>query len=187
MVVTVVLPLRSRDVLRHSLHDLVTSVGDLTTDATAILAGAATGNSALRRRARAVDAAYQASLAAAVPIRRHVTGRKNAEVRSSHYAALEDFSELTRRAPRRARCGRTSSSLLMASAGVVAATGIVAPRSASRLIGWILQAFAEPGAGTLPGAALRAADVQGHPAAQRDSELIPARRRRGARPVSSAR
>ena len=40
--------------------------------------------------------------------------------------------------------------LLMANAGVVAATGRVAPRSAPRLVGYLLEAFAAPGAGALP-------------------------------------
>jgi AcrR family transcriptional regulator len=40
--------------------------------------------------------------------------------------------------------------LLMANAGVVAGTGRVAPRSAPRLVGYLLEAFAAPGAGALP-------------------------------------
>ncbi len=40
--------------------------------------------------------------------------------------------------------------LLMAHAGVVAAAGRAAPRSAPRLIGYLLEAFAAPGGGTLP-------------------------------------
>ena len=40
--------------------------------------------------------------------------------------------------------------LLMANAGVVAATGKVAPRSAPRLVGYLLQAFAAPGEDDLP-------------------------------------
>jgi AcrR family transcriptional regulator len=40
--------------------------------------------------------------------------------------------------------------LLMANAGVVAAAGKAAPRSAPRLVGYLLEAFAAPGGGTLP-------------------------------------
>jgi AcrR family transcriptional regulator len=40
--------------------------------------------------------------------------------------------------------------LLMANAGVVAAAGRAAPNSAPRLIGYLLEAFAAPGRGTLP-------------------------------------
>jgi AcrR family transcriptional regulator len=69
--------------------------------------------------------------------------------------AFEDFSELTRRAKdagslRRDFVPEDLVILLMASAGVVGATGNVAPRSAPRLIGYLLQAFAAPGGGTLP-------------------------------------
>ena len=69
--------------------------------------------------------------------------------------AFEDFSELTRRA-QEAGSLRTDFVpedliiLLMGSAGVVAATGDVAPRSAPRLVGYLLQAFAAPGGGALP-------------------------------------
>jgi AcrR family transcriptional regulator len=40
--------------------------------------------------------------------------------------------------------------LLMASAGVVTAAGKAAPRSAPRLVGYLLQSFAAPGGGPLP-------------------------------------
>ncbi len=40
--------------------------------------------------------------------------------------------------------------VLMANAGVVAAAGRAAPRSAPRLIGFLLEAFAAPGTGNLP-------------------------------------
>jgi hypothetical protein len=40
--------------------------------------------------------------------------------------------------------------LLMANAGVVAGAGQNAPRASPRLIGYLLQAFAAPGGGTLP-------------------------------------
>jgi AcrR family transcriptional regulator len=69
--------------------------------------------------------------------------------------AFEDFSELTRRAKEAGSLRQDFVTedliiLLMASAGVVGATGTVAPRSAPRLIGYLLQAFAAPGGGTLP-------------------------------------
>jgi hypothetical protein len=69
--------------------------------------------------------------------------------------AYEDFSELTRRAQaagtlREDFVVEDLIILLMASAGVVAATGRAAPRSAPRLIGYLLQAFAAPGVGALP-------------------------------------
>jgi AcrR family transcriptional regulator len=69
--------------------------------------------------------------------------------------AFEDFSELTRRAKEAGSLRQDFVTedliiLLMASAGVVGATGTVAPRSAPRLIGYLLQAFAAPGGGKLP-------------------------------------
>jgi AcrR family transcriptional regulator len=69
--------------------------------------------------------------------------------------AFEDFSELTRRAKEAGALREDFVTedlviLLMASAGVVSATGKVAPRSAPRLVGYLLQAFAAPGGGTLP-------------------------------------
>ena len=68
--------------------------------------------------------------------------------------AFEDFSELVRRAK---AAGSLRSDfvpedlviLLMASAGVVGATGSVAPRAAPRLVSYLLQAFASPGEGRL--------------------------------------
>jgi len=69
--------------------------------------------------------------------------------------AYEDFNELMRRAQaagalREDFVAEDLIILLMASAGVVAATGKAAPRSAPRLIGYLLQAFAAPGGGPLP-------------------------------------
>ncbi len=69
--------------------------------------------------------------------------------------AYADFSELMRRAQaagalREDFVAEDLIILLMASAGVVAAAGKTAPRSAPRLIGYLLQAFAAPGAGPLP-------------------------------------
>jgi AcrR family transcriptional regulator len=69
--------------------------------------------------------------------------------------AYEAFSELMERAQeagalRQDFVAEDLIILLMASAGVVAATGKAAPRSAPRLIGYLLQAFAAPGGGPLP-------------------------------------
>jgi AcrR family transcriptional regulator len=69
--------------------------------------------------------------------------------------AYEDVLELTRRAQaagtlRQDFVAEDLVILLMASAGVVAATGTTAPRSAPRLVGYLLQAFAAPGVGKLP-------------------------------------
>ncbi len=69
--------------------------------------------------------------------------------------AFNDFSALTKKA-KAAGALRDDFSpedlpiLLMANAGVLAATGEAAPRSAPRLIAYLLQAFAAPGAGRLP-------------------------------------
>jgi AcrR family transcriptional regulator len=69
--------------------------------------------------------------------------------------AYEDFSELMTRAQaagalREDFVAEDLIILLMASAGVVAAAGKAAPRSAPRLVGYLLQAFAAPGGGPLP-------------------------------------
>jgi AcrR family transcriptional regulator len=69
--------------------------------------------------------------------------------------AYADFAELVKRAQ---AAGALRADfvpedliiLLMANAGVVAAAGKTAPRSAPRLIGYLLQAFAAPGGGPLP-------------------------------------
>lgn len=78
-----------------------------------------------------------------------------ARFEAARVQAYEDFSELTRRAQavgalREDFVAEDLIILLMASAGVVAATGGAAPRSAPRLIGYLLQAFAAPGGGPLP-------------------------------------
>jgi AcrR family transcriptional regulator len=78
-----------------------------------------------------------------------------ARFEAARVQAFADFSELTRRAQeagslRQDFVPEDLIILLMASAGVVAATGKAAPRSAPRLIGYLLQAFAAPGGGTLP-------------------------------------
>jgi AcrR family transcriptional regulator len=69
--------------------------------------------------------------------------------------AYADFAELVKRAQaagalREDFVPEDLIILLMANAGVVAATAKTAPRSAPRLIGYLLQAFAAPGGGTLP-------------------------------------
>jgi AcrR family transcriptional regulator len=78
-----------------------------------------------------------------------------ARFEAARLQAYEDFSELTRRAQeigalREDFVPEDLIILLMASAGVLAATGKLAPRSAPRLVGYLLQAFAAPGGGTLP-------------------------------------
>jgi AcrR family transcriptional regulator len=78
-----------------------------------------------------------------------------ARFEAARVQAYADFSELTRRAQeagslRRDFVPEDLIIALMASAGVVAATGEAAPKSAPRLIGYLLQAFAAPGGGTLP-------------------------------------
>jgi AcrR family transcriptional regulator len=78
-----------------------------------------------------------------------------ARFEAARQQAFEDFSELTRRAKeagslRKDFVPEDLIILLMATAGVVGATGKVAPRSAPRLIGYLLQAFAAPGEGKLP-------------------------------------
>jgi AcrR family transcriptional regulator len=69
--------------------------------------------------------------------------------------AYRDFSELIRRAQaagalRQDFVAEDLIILLMASAGVVAATAKTAPRSAPRLVAYLLQAFAAPAAAPLP-------------------------------------
>jgi AcrR family transcriptional regulator len=69
--------------------------------------------------------------------------------------AFTDFSELVRKAKdagslRDDFVPEDLIILLMASAGVVGATGTVAPKSAPRLVSYLLQAFAAPGGGRLP-------------------------------------
>jgi uncharacterized membrane protein YgaE (UPF0421/DUF939 family) len=75
IVVMLVLPLRTRQVLRVALRDHVEAVGRLVDHASARLAGQVDGiNSTLRSDARAVDAAYQAVVATAQPVQRTVWG-----------------------------------------------------------------------------------------------------------------
>lgn len=78
-----------------------------------------------------------------------------AKFEAARVQAYEAFSDLMRRAQsagalRADFVAEDLIILLMASAGVVAATGKTAPRSAPRLIGYLLQAFASPGGGPLP-------------------------------------
>jgi hypothetical protein len=78
-----------------------------------------------------------------------------ARFETARVQAYEDFSEVMRRAQasgalRHDFVAEDLIILLMASAGVVAAAGRAAPRSAPRLIGYLLQAFAAPGGGPLP-------------------------------------
>ncbi len=78
-----------------------------------------------------------------------------AQFETARVQAYEDFSELMKRAQvsgalRKDFVAEDLIILLMASAGVVAATGRAAPRSAPRLIAYLLQAFAAPGNGPLP-------------------------------------
>jgi len=75
VVVMLVLPLHTRQVLRVALREHVEAVGRLVDHASARLAGGANGiDSTLRSDARAVDAAYQAVVATAQPIRRTIVG-----------------------------------------------------------------------------------------------------------------
>jgi hypothetical protein len=75
VVVMLVLPLRTRQVLRVALRQHVEAVGRLVDHASALMMGREDGlDSTLRSDARAVDAAYQAVVATAQPIRRTVWG-----------------------------------------------------------------------------------------------------------------
>jgi hypothetical protein len=75
VVVILVLPLHTRQVLRVALREHVEAVGRLVDHAGARLQGRADGiDSTLRADARAVDAAYQAVVATAEPVRRTVWG-----------------------------------------------------------------------------------------------------------------
>jgi uncharacterized membrane protein YgaE (UPF0421/DUF939 family) len=75
VVVTLVLPLRTRRVLSLAFRDLVQAVSRLAGDSSEHLLGEDDGlGAALRSDARAVDAAYQALTATAKPLRRTLTG-----------------------------------------------------------------------------------------------------------------
>jgi uncharacterized membrane protein YgaE (UPF0421/DUF939 family) len=75
VVVTAVLPLRTRQVLRVAMREHVEAVGRLVHHASGRLLGRDDGfETTLRSDARAVDAAYQAVLATAQPLRRTLSG-----------------------------------------------------------------------------------------------------------------
>ncbi len=75
VVVMVVLPLRTRQVLRVAVREQVEAIGRLVDHASARLAGREDGmDSTLRSDARAVDVAYQAVVATAQSLRRTVRG-----------------------------------------------------------------------------------------------------------------
>src|SRR3984885_9060626 len=75
VVVTLVLPLHTRQVLRVALREHVEAVGRLADHATARVVGQEDGiDSTLRSDARAVDAAYQAVVASAQPVSRTLWG-----------------------------------------------------------------------------------------------------------------
>jgi uncharacterized membrane protein YccC len=75
VVVMAVLPLRTREVLRVAMREHVEAVGRLVYHASGRLLGRDDGfETTLRSDARAVDAAYQAVLATAQPLRRTLLG-----------------------------------------------------------------------------------------------------------------
>jgi uncharacterized membrane protein YgaE (UPF0421/DUF939 family) len=81
VVVMLVLPLHTRQVLRVALREHVEAVGRLANDAGARLVDQEDGiDSTLRSDARAVDAAYQAVVATAQPVRRTVRGSADEEI-----------------------------------------------------------------------------------------------------------
>jgi hypothetical protein len=81
IVVMLVLPLRTRQVLRVALRQHVEAVGRLVDHANARLQGREDEiDSTLRSDARAVDAAYQAVFATAQPVRRTVWGSADEEI-----------------------------------------------------------------------------------------------------------
>ena len=81
VVVMLVLPLHTRQVLRVALREHVEAVGRLVDHASACLQGLEDGiDSTLRSDARAVDAAYQAVVATAQPVRRTVWGSADEDI-----------------------------------------------------------------------------------------------------------
>ena len=81
VVVMLVLPLHTRQVLRVALREHVEAVGRLVDHASARLQGREDGiDSTLRSDARAVDAAYQAVVATAQPVRRSVWGSADEDI-----------------------------------------------------------------------------------------------------------
>ena len=75
LVVTFVLPLRTRRVLRVALREYVHTLAALTHHATCRLLGEDCSESTLRADARAIDASHQALVATAAPLRRNLFGR----------------------------------------------------------------------------------------------------------------
>jgi uncharacterized membrane protein YccC len=76
VVVLVVLPLRTRNVLRVSLREYVQAVGQLTDNAgRRLLGNEGDGGGSLRADARTVDATYQTVMATGQPLRRNLAGR----------------------------------------------------------------------------------------------------------------
>jgi len=77
-VVVLVLPLRTRRVLRIALRDHVQAVGQIADHAGSYLAGEGT-HGTLHADARAIDASYQALVATAQPLRRNLFGTLDQE------------------------------------------------------------------------------------------------------------
>jgi uncharacterized membrane protein YccC len=81
VVVMLVLPLRTRQVLRVATREHVAAIGRLVDHASACLLGGEDGpGSTLRSDARAVDAAYQAVVATAQPLRHPLWGSADEDV-----------------------------------------------------------------------------------------------------------
>jgi uncharacterized membrane protein YgaE (UPF0421/DUF939 family) len=95
VVVTLVLPLRTRRVLRVAVRDQVQAVGRLAGHASDHLLGQDQDTPAtLRSDARTVDAAYQAITATALPVRRNLSGAIDEDIeRASQLAsAVQNYS-----------------------------------------------------------------------------------------------
>jgi Fusaric acid resistance protein-like len=118
VVVMLVLPLHTRQVLRVALREHVEAVGRLVDHASARLQGAEDEfHSTLRSDARAVDAAYQAVVATAQPVRRTIWG---------------SFNEDTIRAVRLTWASRNYSRNLVADSGKAHPTDAAACREIAR-------------------------------------------------------
>ncbi|HEY1761946.1 MAG TPA: FUSC family protein [Acidimicrobiales bacterium] len=84
IVALTVLPLRTRRVLHVGMRDLVESVGDLVEHASDHLLGEDHDfGTSMRADARAVDAAYQAVIATAQPLRRSIVGKIDGDIASA--------------------------------------------------------------------------------------------------------
>jgi uncharacterized membrane protein YgaE (UPF0421/DUF939 family) len=92
VVVTFVVPLRTRRVLRVAFRDHVRAIGALVDRASEVLmtVGPIRGEDRLRGDARAVDASYQALVATAQPLRRNLFGNVDEEL--SRAVALASVS-----------------------------------------------------------------------------------------------